>query len=291
MVKKALFIINPISGEIENRDELINNITEEVPGYDVTVWETTGENDERKIAEKVKSSSFELIMVGGGDGTIKMVATQVIDLDIPILPVPFGSANGLSACLGIFEWEDSIKALKVGQPIKMDILDVNGEVCLHLCDFGFNAALIKKFEERNERGMGAYFKSSVAQVFENNQFRFHLEINGEKSNVNAKMLVIANGEMYGTGAMINPTGKKDDGKFEIIALNPDSFKEWAKLTLGFIRGDFSDFEFVQTLACDRVIIENLDGAEFHIDGELKKRDKRVEISIKKEKIGFYTNIS
>ncbi|MEX2511263.1 MAG: diacylglycerol kinase family protein [Cyclobacteriaceae bacterium] len=291
MGKSALFIVNPAAGKLDNKAGLIKEICQKVKDYDITVWNTTGKADAKKIGELLKNHNHDLIIVGGGDGTIGMVGSQVINFSIPLLTVPFGSANGLSTCLGIKEWEDSIQALNTGNVIQMDVLDVNGGICLHLCDFGFNAGLIKKFEERDERGMGAYFKSSVTQVFENNKFRFNLELNGEKTHVKAKMLVVANGVMYGTGAMINPNGKMDDGKFEIIALNPDSFKEWMLLTMGFIKEDFSDLDFVRTMTAEQVIIENIDGAGFHIDGELKTRDQRVEIRMKKEKIGFYTNIS
>jgi diacylglycerol kinase (ATP) len=289
MGKHALLIVNPAAGNLENQTELIENVCLQAFDYKVSVWNTTGEDDGAKIQTLFDQNDYDVVMVGGGDGTIKLVATQMEGHNIPLLPIPFGSANGLCSCLGITSWEDSINALQVGKTIQMDVLDVNGEVCLHVCDFGFNAGLIKKFEERDERGMRGYFKSSLAQVFEKNNYRFNLVLNGETKSVNAKMLVIANGDRYGTGAKINPTGKLDDGKFEIILLNPDSIKDWIELTMGFIREDFSNLDFVQTSGGDNVFIENLDKAAFHIDGEMKDQQDRVKIQLKKSKIEFYTN--
>ncbi|HSI77457.1 MAG TPA: diacylglycerol kinase family protein [Lunatimonas sp.] len=291
MGNRALLIVNPASGNHGNRSELIENIILNTTDYTVSVWNTSGNDDEQQIKKLLKENTYGLVMVAGGDGTIKLVASQMEGEDIPLLPIPFGSANGLCSCLGIETWYDSMNALHKGNTIQMDVLDVNGEVCLHVCDFGFNAGLIKKFEARDERGMGSYFKSSVAQVFENNKYRFTLELNGEQKTVNAKMLVIANGDRYGTGAKINPTGKMDDGKFEIIVLNPDSFKEWMALTVGFIREDFSELDFVQTYSGEKVTIENLDNAAFHIDGEMKDQQHQVEIQLKKMKIEFFTNFA
>ncbi|MCC5938020.1 MAG: hypothetical protein JJU34_12130 [Lunatimonas sp.] len=51
-----------------------------------------------------------------------------------------------------------------------------GELCLHSADFGFNAGLIKRFEEEEQRGMAGYFKSPVDQAFEYNKFQFDLPI-------------------------------------------------------------------------------------------------------------------
>jgi diacylglycerol kinase family enzyme len=289
MKKRALLIVNPVSGNNENQNELVNQICQQASTCEVEVWYTTGTNDEQKIRALLESKPYELLMVGGGDGTIKLVASQMEGLRIPLLPIPFGSANGLCSCLGIEVWEDSIKALDLGKTIQMDVLDVNGELCLHLCDFGFNAGLIKKFEESDERGMMTYFKSSVSQIFENNKYRFTLSLNGEEKQVNAKMLVIANGDRYGTGAKINVEGKLDDGLFEVIILNPDSLLEWTTLTLGFIRENFSDLNFVQTYCTRKVTIENPDNAAFHIDGEMKEHPRTVDIGLSKMKIEVYCN--
>lgn len=291
MGKHALLIVNPASGNHGNQSELIENVILNATAYTISVWNTSGHNDEQKIHQLLKENTYDLVMVAGGDGTIKLVASQMEGKNMPLLPIPFGSANGLCSCLGIQTWDDSMNALQSGKTIQMDVLDVNGEVCLHVCDFGFNAGLIKKFEERDERGMSSYFKSSLAQVFENNNYRFTIEMNGDKKKVNAKMLVIANGDRYGTGAKINPTGVMDDGKFEIIVLNPDSVKEWMALTVGFIREDFSELDFVQTFSGEKVTIENLDNAAFHIDGEMVDSQEKVEVHLNKMKIEFYTNFT
>jgi diacylglycerol kinase (ATP) len=291
MSKQAIFIVNPASGTNDDQTEIVNRICLEAKGYAVTLWNTTGNNDEQKILELLQPGNFDLIIVGGGDGTIKMVASQMKGLQIPLLPVPFGSANGLCSCLGIETWEDSLSAMQSGNLIQMDVLDVNGELCLHICDFGFNAGLIKRFEENDQRGMMGYFKSSLSQVFENNKYTFTISLHDEIIEVKAKMLVIANGDRYGTGAKINPKGKLDDGKFEIVVLNPDSVKEWTTLTLGFIKEDFSDLEFVRTYSTKSVVIENPDDAEFHIDGEIKEQKGTVAIKLSERKIRIYSNFT
>lgn len=287
-MKNALFIINPISGDIEDKDELANKIIQEIPDFEVSVWKTTGKNDAENIRTLLEENCPDLLIIGGGDGTIKMVVSQVSNLKCPVLPVPFGSANGLAKCLGIQEWEDSVKALKEGGVKQTDILDINGETCLHLCDFGFNAGMIKKFEEGNERGMVAYFKNSLAQMFEARPYRFHLKVNGTSMDITSKMLVIANGQMYGTGAKINPYGSMEDGFFEIISLNPEGLQDWLSLTLGFISEDFSGLDFVKVWKGEKAEIENIDGAAFHIDGEMQEGNQAISVTVRTSKLNIYS---
>ncbi|SHN13684.1 lipid kinase, YegS/Rv2252/BmrU family [Cyclobacterium lianum] len=288
MVKQhALFILNPYAGDIPDKDEIVRSICDQLENY--TLWKTTGEDDGRKIGELLEEKSYDLILVGGGDGTIKMVAEAVKDKNCSLLPVPFGSANGLATCLGIETWEDSLESLQQGQQISMDLLDVNGQTCLHLSDFGLNAGMIKKFEEGDERGMAAYFKSSLSSLFEIKPYPFRVCLEGKNEDIEAKMLIVANGSKYGTGATINPGSSMDDGVFEIIAINPDGFQEWLELTYAVMREDFGDLDFVKVWSSSQVDIYNSGKAPFHVDGEIIEPSERVSIRVKEHKINFYWN--
>lgn len=171
----------------------------------------------------------------------------------------------------------------------MDLMDVNGEVSLHLADFGLNAGMIKKFEEGDERGMVAYFKNSLSSLRDIKPYPFKLVLGEREENVEAKMLIVANGTKYGTGATINPGAKMDDGIFEIIALNPNGLQEWIELTYGVMREDLSGLDFVHKWSADRVKIENSGEAPFHVDGEIVDLNKSVSISVRKEKVKMYWN--
>src|SRR5690606_16729828 len=203
------------------------------------------EDDQSKIRELIQEEHFEAILIGGGDGTIKMVVEAVLDADHAVGIIPLGSANGLATSLGIPSLEDAIEAILDGKEIKMDAIKINGELSLHLSDFGFNASLIKKFEDGGERGMLSYFKSSVAQLFDVQPYRFEIEIGGKVEQIEAKMLVIANGNKYGTGALINPLGKINDGFFEIISLNPTGIENWVKISIALFRGNLNEMESVR----------------------------------------------
>src|SRR5690606_10583992 len=222
MNRDLLLVINPVSGTIDDKSETVALIKEKLEDQDIQlrVWETSGDDDQAKIRRLVQEGQFDAILIGGGDGTIKMVVEAVLDSDHTVGIIPLGSANGLATSLGISNLEAAIEAVINSKEITMDAVKINGELSLHLSDFGFNASLIKKFEDGGERGMLSYFKSSVAQLFDVQPYRFELLVDDKVEQIEAKMLVIANGNKYGTGALINPVGRMNDGLFEIIALDP-----------------------------------------------------------------------
>ncbi len=291
MKKKILYILNPVSGRGIDRNTIFESLRDITGGSQLEVFETKGKNETDRIREKIQKGNPDEILIGGGDGTIRMVASALQNSDIPLGIIPIGSANGLAKCLGINDIDDALRAVKSGETRKLDVLKIDGELCLHLSDFGFNAGLIKKFEEEEtERGMMAYFRSSLRQFQEMKPYTFGININGKKeSKVEAKMLVIANGDRYGTGAIINPASKIDDGKFEIIALNPDGIDEMVEISMAMFTGTLDETENVTIYSAEKANIINYDDADFQVDGEIIDAQKEIDVICEKQKFRFLTS--
>src|SRR5690554_1339502 len=289
MDKKFLMIINPVSGNIQDKTETIAQIRQslEEGGYKLRIWETTGEKDLEKVKALIEEEPIEGVLVGGGDGTIKMVAEAILEYDRRIGIIPLGSANGLATSLEISDVEGAIEAVIAGEEVEMDTLRINGELSLHISDFGFNASLIKRFEEGDERGMLAYTKSTFSQLFDVKPYSFEIDIEGKRERVEAKMLAIANGNKYGTGAVLNPVGKIRDGLFEIVAINPEKVEDFVKVSLALFWGNVDELETVRIWSTNQAVIRNLDGADFQIDGELLGKVKEVRVEVDSSPIRFY----
>lgn len=69
-----------------------------------------------------------------------------------------------------------------------------------------NANLIKKFEEEESRGMFGYVKNSFSEIFGTEAMKFQLKVGEMVIDIKAKMIVLANGDQYGTGAIVNCRG-------------------------------------------------------------------------------------
>ena len=289
-MNKLLLVINPVSGTIGDKTETVALIKDKLGDQHIQlkVWETTGEDDQSKIRGLIQEEQFDAILIGGGDGTIKMVVEAVLDSGHAVGIIPLGSANGLATSLEITNLEEAIEAVVDKQEIKMDAIKINGELSLHLSDFGFNASLIKKFEDGGERGMLSYFKSSVAQLFDVQPYRFELSVGDKVEQIEAKMLVIANGNKYGTGALINPVGSMNDGLFEIIALDPKGIDDLVMISIALFRGNLNEMEAVRTWQASKAEIRNLDGADFQIDGELLGKVEAVTVEVLDKPIRFFT---
>ncbi len=279
MKAKALMVFNPNAGSDQvTAAELADQVIAALPNMTLDIFETAGENDKEVLQQQLAATKYELILIAGGDGTVKLAAACA-QQHCPMAILPVGSANGLASCLGIKTMADAWDALAKMETINMDGIMIAGELCLHLADFGFNANLVHRFEEGDSRGMIGYIKSSLSEIFSTEISRFVLEYDGEQTEVEAHMLVIANGDRYGTGAVINPEGEMGDGWFEIIAVHVQDAEDLIQLSVGLISGNKIEGKSFRTWTLKSCSIQNLSGAKFQIDGELMGTPSKITVKI------------
>ncbi|HSF52140.1 MAG TPA: diacylglycerol kinase family protein [Algoriphagus sp.] len=286
MINKAVLVYNPTSGDNNlSKEEVLERVHLHLEGFEIYDFDILGEDVTDRLKDFLTQIKPSLVIIAGGDGTVKLT-TSCLPSRILLAILPLGSANGLAKCLGIGNMEDGLEALRKLETFQMDAILIGDELCLHLADFGFNASMIHKFEQGDSRGMLGYIKSSISEAFSTVSSRYRLEMPGESIELEAKMLVIANGEEYGTGAIINTEGSIDDGKFEIIAVEMKSPGDFISITKGLITGENQEKPAVRTWSVKSCKIYNLDHANFQIDGELRGNPALIEVKIKKGAFDF-----
>jgi YegS/Rv2252/BmrU family lipid kinase len=246
--------------------------------FDLEVYETTGEQDQKRIQTLYNQYSPERIVVAGGDGTIKMVAEAMEQYDVIIGILPAGSANGLSVDLDLPPTiEENLKIAFLHHYIEMDMICINGKKSIHLSDIGVNANLVKNYEESNLRGFWGYALQAYSALKESEEpFVATISANNETVEHTARMIVIANSQKYGTGVIINPNGAMNDGKFELVILKNLDLLLIGKIITGNMPIDSDDIVIIST---DQATIKTDYPVNFQIDGEYCGAQTDLEIHI------------
>ncbi|MFH7000180.1 diacylglycerol/lipid kinase family protein [Flavobacterium sp. FlaQc-57] len=279
MKKNIIFVVNPISGDLDKSD-LVDAVQEfaTTNHFDLEVYETTGKNDQKKIQSLYNQYQPERIVVAGGDGTIKMVAEAMEKYDVIIGILPAGSANGLSVDLNLpTTIEENLKIAFLSHYIEMDMISINGKKSIHLSDIGVNANLVKNYEESNLRGLWGYALQAYSALKESEEpFVATISANNETVEHTARMIVIANSQKYGTGVIINPNGAMNDGKFELVILKSLDLLLIGKIITGNMPIDSDDIVIIST---DKATIKTDYPVNFQIDGEYCGAQTDLEIHI------------
>jgi YegS/Rv2252/BmrU family lipid kinase len=247
------------------------------------VYYTTGNNDQANILSILEEGDFYRIFIAGGDGTMREVADAIKDRDLLIGLFPCGSANGLALNLGIPDNVETQMEIAMGNKhVNMDILEVEGNTCLHIADLGVNAALIKNYEELGIRGKLGYLLQTIPTLVKSKYpFEVTVEANGTTTTASAILVAIANAQKFGTGANINPTGELDDGEFEILLFKNFDIKEIIKTFYGDVS---HNSEFVTVIKTKEAIITTIGEIPFQIDGEYMGAKTKIVAKMRKEKL-------
>jgi diacylglycerol kinase (ATP) len=277
---RLLFVINPVSGGKKKADPetFVKNYflerREEVHFFLL-------DKPQQSLTAAIKKIRPDCVIAVGGDGTVKMVAEQLINEDIPMAILPTGSANGMATELCIpADWEQVMALITNQHPsevIDIDLIQINGQdICIHLGDVGLNALLVKNFEQRGIRGKLGYALSSFKTLWQNKRLEVKIANKDMHLIRHAHMIVLANARMYGTGACINPDGDIADGLFEVVILKRLSIAELFKMLFRHRPFDPTKTEILQA---SQVTISTHKRAHFQVDGEYLGKTKHVSASI------------
>ncbi len=286
-LENILVVVNPVSGN-KNKEPVVQKLSALVKDeINLTFYKTSGEKDKQEIQKLVKQHRPERILVAGGDGTIKLVAEAVENETICIGILPLGSANGLANDLDLpFRQEDYLSVALGETTRKIDAILLNDQLGFHISDLGLNAELIKKYEESNFRGKFGYFLNSIPTLYDTEiPYDFTIDANGKKETYQGVMLAFANSRKYGTGAIVNPKGEMDDGKFEILLFKKIDIFEIIK---SLQRENAFSEDSIKTIVTTEATITTNHPVGFQIDGEYQKAVKKVKAKIAPSKLEIAT---
>ncbi|MBC5839930.1 diacylglycerol kinase [Flavobacterium sp. F-380] len=284
MKKNVMMIVNPVSGAIDKSDFI--TATERFShqeNFNFVSYETSGMDDASQIRALFNRYKPERIIIAGGDGTIKLAADALENEEVIFGILSAGSANGLATDLGLpKDLEESLAIAFKNNFISIDTILINGNKSLHLSDLGLNALLIKNYEHSAVRGKLGYAMQAINTLIEDDEpFHAVITVNGEQIECDARMIVIANSQKYGTGVVINPYGLMNDGLFELIILKNLDLLVLGKIITGNMPMDTDDVLIIST---DKATIETNVPVNFQIDGEYCGSEMKLDIAVSSKKI-------
>lgn len=279
---KILFIINPVSGN-KSSDEVILHIHKRAIelGFDFKFVYTTGAHDDELIQTQIRQYNPNRIIAGGGDGTLQMVARNMVRTKIPFGILPLGSANGFATALGL--GADPIEAVDIminsTKTEPLDLLKFNDEhLCIHLGDIGINARIVQEYGNSEERGMMAYAKHLVKSMKEAPLLNYTIKTPGKTYEKEGYMLAFANANKYGTGIHISK-GSVSDGKFEICNVERIALEDAVKASLTILNVFVDANMFADVVSCEWAQVQISEKAPFQIDGEYMGMTDRLSIQV------------
>lgn len=176
------------------------------------------------------ATTFDRVVVSGGDGTVSSVLDCLRDTGVPTLVFPSGTANLFFNNIGNAPEPAALAAAcRAGRTVKVDMgelfwQDESGAVARHgfiiIAGSGFDATIMgKAAPQKREIGEVAYFLSALSTP-EPQVAHFTIEHDGQVEELDGISCMVANTSVIQNGINLFPACRMDDGVIDIVVIDP-----------------------------------------------------------------------
>ncbi|WP_182085428.1 diacylglycerol kinase family protein [Aureimonas sp. ME7] len=254
-------------------------------GHEIEVALCGGDEMGDQIAAQAKRGDLDVLMVGGGDGTVSSAAAAVAGTHIALGVLPAGTMNLFARSIRIpLGLGEAVKALANGRVTEVDIASVNGKYFVHQFAVGMHARMVRT-REKLEYGsrFGKMWASVRAVVTAAKSLPFvnlTMEIDGRMRTIRTPAVAISN-NIYGDGHLPyadDPRG----GRLGIYIMRSNTRAAALKVTVDMMRGAWKDSQKLTVLTAAELNIDH-HGAKAEnrsvMDGELTELAPRSRVRI------------
>lgn len=245
-------------------------------GYTETLWLETAWNDPgNAMAKHAVEEGVDLVLVAGGDGTVRVVCAQLAHTGIPVGVVPAGTGNLLARNLGIpLDMDDALNQLLDGQNRRIDLVRVDGDGLetdrfAVMAGLGLDAAIISDAPNELKKRLGwTAYVVSAARNINHPSVRVKIKIDDEPARERrVRTVVIGNVGMLQANIPLLPDARPDDGLIDIIVIAPRRVTQWPRLIVRVMARQKKTDLYLERFTAERVEITASDYVRRQLDGD------------------------
>jgi YegS/Rv2252/BmrU family lipid kinase len=267
--KRALLIVNP---RARRGTGSIASAVKVLEGRGIAVTEVkAGEDETMSDLIRAHKAECDLVVVGGGDGTLNAAAAGLVETGLPLGVLPLGTANDFARTVGIPE--DPANAAELiagGRHRPIDLGEVNGHFFFNVASIGFSAELANDLTEHAKKRWGKLGYAIVAAriLARSRLFTAHLDHDGTTERIRTMQISVGNGRHYGGGMTVEETATADDGKLDFYSLEVDHWWRLLALLPSLRKGTHGRWDDVRAFQTTEVTIRTSRRRPVNTDGEL-----------------------
>jgi diacylglycerol kinase family enzyme len=286
-MRLAQIIPNPGGGdETHGIEQLISLIKDS--GFECRYSST------KKKMDKLLDEEADFLIIAGGDGTIRkvtseLVARKALDKSWPIGLLPLGTANNIAKTLKLNREHDELVKAWHSEKIKtFDVGKIYGfdkaEFFLESFGFGIFPYLMKQMQKKEkeeiedpEEKIQAALQLLHEYIFSYDAKYCKLKIDGIDHSGKYLLVEVMNTKSIGPNLFLAPKADPGDGLFN-VTLIPEADKEkFASYITSRINNKEESHSFLEIKG--KEIAASWDGTHVHVDDQVMKVKKNIEIDI------------
>jgi len=267
---RTLLLINPLSrrgaDEAKTATEALR-----AAGHELMIPDA---RDPGRYADIVREHKgrVDIVVIGGGDGSVKLSVGGLLDLGVPLGVLPLGTANNLARNLGLpLDLAEAIKVITGGRHQKIDVADVNGQFFLNVAGLGLSSDVNRQISKDLKKKLGPLAYVIFALKVARRMRPFRAEIfcdDGVPMKVKSFQVTVCNGRHYGPGMKIAEDATIDDGRLDLCSTEVEHWWQGFGRLPAMMRGKPQDDASLRWLHGRKFVVRTRKPMWVDADGEL-----------------------
>jgi diacylglycerol kinase family enzyme len=220
----------------------------------------------------------EMIVVGGGDGTLNAAASLLVGSEIALGVLPLGTLNHFARDLRIpLELDQAIAVIAEGHCARVDVGEVNDRCFLNNSSIGIYPHMVMKREQQQQwlgRAKWPAFAWAALAVLRRYPFvEVQLDVDGHSLARKTPFVFVGNNRYEMEGFRIGERARLDGGELSLYVANRTRRLGLVRLALRALFGHLDQATDFDT-ACARQIDVRTRRAHIHVatDGEIHRME-------------------
>jgi YegS/Rv2252/BmrU family lipid kinase len=198
--KKIALIVN---GQSQRGRSLYKHATQLLTQNGIEIWQGFCIRKAQSISQTVQGAiddGVDMIIVGGGDGTISAVVDHGVKKDILFAVLPLGTSNSFARSLNMpLDLESSIDALKKCKTKRIDLGKIGDDYFANTANLGLSVEVNRSVNNKYKKSFGrlAYLPLAIWHLFTFKPFDVTVTTSVGVAKYKCIEILIANGQFQG----------------------------------------------------------------------------------------------
>lgn len=262
-------------------DELRARLVAE--GVDDPDWyEVPKSKKAAKKARKALEAGADLVLVWGGDGTVRRCAAELSGTGVAVGVLPAGTANLLASNLGVpIDLEGALDVALHGERRALDMGVVNGRPFAVMAGTGFDARMIAEADRglKDRLGRLAYVWTGL-KAMRGRRVGTEVDVDGRRwFTGRSSCVLLSNVRAVTGGVVVFDEARPDDGRLEVGVVLAGGVREWLRVFARLLRHQVHESPLVRTTTGAVIDVRLSEPVPWELDGNDRTATDRLEATV------------
>jgi len=269
MNRRSLLLVNRHS---RRGHETLSQVVTQLQGLGFELFEESTEKPQ-ELPNIIRSyrDRVDLVIIGGGDGTLNAAIEGLVDTQLPLGILPLGTANDLARTLQIPQSiPQACQVIATGHSQRIDLGKVNHKHFFNVASLGLSVQITRQLDKKAKRTWGvlAYAATAIQVVWKTRPFRAEIRMGEDSIRVKTVQIAVGNGRYYGGGMAVADDAAINDQRLDLYSLEYQHWWQILLLVPAMWRGTHANWSGVRTLQGKEFDIYTRKAHPINADGEI-----------------------